>query len=271
MTRVYEPGKKTHKDENFPVASYLIHSKYRSAVLAFYRFARASDNVADHPDLSAAEKIAALDQFEATLLGRNDDVEAALPLRAELATRRLSPQHALDLLKAFRQDALKQRYQNWEELMQYCAYSAAPVGRFVLDVHGESEGLWPASDAVCSVLQIINHLQDCKIDYLRLNRVYIPQDALVRYGVTEEVLAMPAASPGLRQCITELAQRTQDLLVPFSAQIRNKRLRVEIGVIERLAAKLLVLLQTRDTLKERVHLHKFQMITTALAAIFAKG
>ena len=152
---------KTHRGENFPVASMLIAPKHRAAILAYYRFARGADDVADSPSLSPDAKLAGLDLFEATLTGQCDTIEAALPLRAALALRKLSPRHALDLLRAFRMDAVKHRYANWSELMDYCAYSAAPVGRFVLDVHGESESTWPASDALCTALQIINHLQDC--------------------------------------------------------------------------------------------------------------
>ena len=136
---VWDPGKKTHKDENFPVASNLVSKKHRAAILAFYRFARAGDDIADDPELSKVEKIRRLDAFEDTLLGHNDDIADALPLRAAIAERGLSPRHAQDLLVAFRMDASKHRYANWDELIHYCSYSANPVGRFVLDVHGESQ------------------------------------------------------------------------------------------------------------------------------------
>ena len=102
-------------------------------------------------------------------------------------------------IKAFRLDAHKNRYANWSELMDYCALSAAPVGRFVLDVHGEDPAIWPASDALCSALQIINHLQDCAEDYKRLNRVYLPLDTLGGHGATVEMLDRPKAPPPLRR------------------------------------------------------------------------
>ena len=135
---VWEAGEKTHRDENFPVASHLVSKRHRPAILAFYRFARAADDVADHPKLSEREKIARLDLFEDTLLGRTDAIEDALPLRAAIAERGLSPKHGQDLLAAFRMDARKRRYADWADLIDYCTYSAMPVGRFVLDVHGES-------------------------------------------------------------------------------------------------------------------------------------
>ncbi len=129
---------KTHRQENFPVASMLIAPRHRATILAYYRFARGADDVADSSSLAPDAKLARLDLFEATLTGRSEAVEAALPLRAVLAGRMLLARHALDLLRAFRMDAVKHRYANWSELMDYCTYSAAPVGRFVLDVHGES-------------------------------------------------------------------------------------------------------------------------------------
>jgi len=257
---IFNPGEKTHRDENFPVASWVIAKEYRAPVLAFYNFVRAADDIADHPHLSEKEKLYRLDQFEAALLGANDAIPEALPLREELATRNLPARHALDLLVAFRQDASKHRYKDWGELLQYCMYSAAPVGRFVLDVHGESASSWPANDALCSVLQIINHLQDCKADYLQLNRIYIPQDALFGHGLKDSALGEANASEALRCCLVELVQKTQGHLsaTPFSSQIKNTRLRLEVLTIEQIIDRLLALLMTRDPLSERVHLTSFQ-------------
>jgi squalene synthase HpnC len=185
---------------------------HRATILAYYRFARGADDVADSPSLAPDAKLAGLDLFEATLTGRSESVEAALPLRAALAGRKLSPRHALDLLRAFRMDAVKHRYANWSELMDYCAYSAAPVGRFVLDVHGESESTWPASDALCTALQIINHLQDCGADYRNLDRVYIPQDAFAAQGLRPDALGAAKASPELRAVLQGVARRTAPLV-----------------------------------------------------------
>ena len=161
---------------------------------------------------SEADKLAHLDALEASLLGRDDHNAAGVALRAALAERSLSPQHAQDLLKAFRQDVTKHRYADWDELIDYCRYSAMPVGRFVLDVHGESRSTWPASDNVCAVLQIINHLQDCVKDYRALDRVYIPLDALKAAGASVEALDAPRATPQLLACLHGLAERTGVML-----------------------------------------------------------
>lgn len=269
--KAYAPGEKTAGDENFPVASYLIAKPYRAAILAYYRFARASDDIADHPQLAPEEKVAQLNAFESTLLGHDDRVADAIPLREACAAGHITPRHGQDLLVAFRQDATKQRYANWDELWHYCLYSAAPVGRFVLDVHGESAACYPASDVICSVLQIINHLQDCKLDYQRLNRVYIPQDALARHGITEDALADGFASAELLACIRELTARTHALLneAKLSVTLKDFRLAVEIETIERLAHRLLALLAVRDPLSERVHLSKAQMLGVMLRAALA--
>ena len=261
---------KTSRGENFPVASALISPRHRETILAFYRFARASDDIADHSSLPEDEKLARLQRMEDTLLGKNDSAADAMPLRAALAKRSLSPRHAQDLLTAFRMDVTKRRYRDWDDLMNYCTYSAMPVGRFVLDVHEESRATWPASDALCAALQVINHLQDCAKDYANIDRVYIPQDALDTHGLTVEALRAEKASPQLLACIRDLADRTSALLrdsKPFSSQIRDLRLSIEVAVIQRLAEKLVGMLKTRDPLSERVHLSKAEAAAIAAASM----
>jgi hydroxysqualene synthase len=265
---VWNPGEKTHRDENFPVASHLVAKRHRPVILAFYRFARAADDVADDPQLSENEKIHRLDLFEETLLGKGDAVEDALPLRAAIAGRGLSPKHGLDLLVAFRMDASKHRYADWDELIHYCTYSAMQVGRFVLDVHGESHATWPANDALCAALQIINHLQDCGADYRRLDRVYIPLDALAERNIPVESLAAQKASAELLGCIHKLAEKTKGLLGEgkLSTRIRDLRLSLEVAAIERLAATLVRMVIDRDPLSQPVHLSKSEFVALLIKA-----
>ncbi len=256
--------------ENFPVASRLIAPGLRAPILAYYRFARAADDVADHPTLEPALKFELIDGLEATLLGRTDLDPAALPLRAQLSARGLSPQHALDLLAAFRLDVAKRRYQDWNDLMHYCRYSAMPVGRFVLEVHGESRATWEASDALCSALQVINHLQDCAKDYRALDRVYVPLDSLARHGLTVEALSAPRATPELRACLQSVALKTEALL-PQADQlprvVKDLRLGIETAVIAAVARKLTAWLLERDPLSERVHLARTEALWLATAAV----
>ena len=250
---------KGHRDENFPVASRLIHPRHRAPILAFYEFVRTADDIADHSALAPQEKLALIDRLEATLLGKSNDDPVGVALRSQLAARQLSPRHAQDLLAAFRLDVTKLRYRDWDDLIGYCTYSAMPVGRFVLDVHGESRATWRANDALCAALQIINHLQDCGKDYRQLNRVYIPLDAFAETGASVDELGAGHASARLLRCIHQLASRTGALLrdsKAFSASVEDTRLALEVAVIQTFAERLVRLLAQRDPLSERVHLGK---------------
>jgi len=262
---------KGHKDENFPVASFVIKPRHRAVVMAFYRFARKGDDIADHPNATPETKLALLDQMRATLSGETDADAEALVLRQQQEIRGLGGAHGLDLLEAFRRDVSKNRYGDWGELIDYCRYSAMPVGRFVLDVHGEDPALWPANDALCTALQVVNHLQDCAKDYAALGRVYLPEDALLEGGCTLKDLAAPKASPALRAVIAGLARRTMELLDqsrPFAKGIRDGRLAFEVAAIQRLAEDLTFKLMRRDPLSERVHHTKLE--TLGLLALAAK-
>jgi squalene synthase HpnC len=261
---------KTHRDENFPVASWIIHPRHRGLILAFYNFVRTADDIADHETLGAQDKLAYLDLLEAELLGQGDSQPEAVTLRRALAERGMPPRHALDLLTAFRMDVTKLRYENWDELIHYCRYSAMPVGRFVLDVHGESASTWTANDALCAGLQINNHLQDCGKDYKTLNRAYVPLDALATAGASVEELGKDRASGPLRQCLHALAVRTEGLLKEsrlFSAEVKDFRLGLEIAVIHGFAERIVQLLKERDPLSECVHLSPLQMLAHSLGAI----
>jgi squalene synthase HpnC len=260
---------KGHRQENFPVASRLVSPRYRPAILAFYQFARAADDVADHARLSKRDKLALLDGLEETLLGNSNAQTAAIALRAALKEHQLSPRHALDLLVAFRLDVTKNRYDTWQDLLDYCRYSAMPVGRFVLDLHGEHTNTWPANDALCAALQIINHLQDCGKDYRCIDRVYVPLDALSAVGIDVTALGADTASPALRQCLSALARKTAELLdhsAGFASMIVDFRLSLEVTVIQRLAQNLVRRLSERDPLSEPVHLGKLQFAAVAAAA-----
>jgi squalene synthase HpnC len=248
---------KGHRDENFPVASWLIHRRHRAPILAFYNFVRTADDIADHSTMPAEEKLATLDRLEAALTGNGDGEPVAVALRQALVERNLSPKHALDLLAAFKLDVTKLRYSDWDDLIGYCSLSAMPVGRFVCDVHGESRTVWPANDALCAALQIINHLQDCKKDYQDLDRVYVPLDALSSYGLGVEALGEARASTALLHCLHMLAEKTEWLLTEsdgFADLIADRRLALEVSVINTLAHRLTHILMQRDPLSERVHL-----------------
>lgn len=260
---------KSRGDENFPVGSALISARLRPHVHAYYAFARNADDIADSPDLAPADKIRRLDVMEAVLLGtRASASPSALGLRASLAGCGVTPRHATDLLIAFRQDATKTRYANWAELLDYCRFSAMPVGRHVLALHGESEDSFPASDALCAALQVLNHLQDIQKDLLQLDRCYLPQDLLARFDASIDDIPRPAATPGMRRVIDTLLDECDALnragrrLPPL---VRDRRLRLEVAVILGLAERLAARLRRQDPIARRVKLSK----ADAMGALFA--
>jgi farnesyl-diphosphate farnesyltransferase len=259
---------KDRADENFPVGSWLIRSHLRPHIHAFYSFARQADDIADNAMLGADEKIARLDVMENVLIGAQDTGSAsALGLRHSLKASGVSAIHARELLVAFRQDARKNRYASWDELMDYCRYSAAPVGRYVLDLHGESRETWPASDALCAVLQIVNHLQDAAPDLRSLDRCYIPQDMLAKHGVATDDIAREKMLPGLRAVFDEMLTGCAALNISAAALpalVKARRLRVETAVIANLARRLTAKLQAGDALAGRVKLVKQDFVLAAL-------
>lgn len=259
---VEAPSGKGAGDENFPVGSWLVAARLRGHVAAFYAFGRAADDIADHPTLAPEDKIDRLDRFEAAILGVETG-DAALGkahrLRRSLEATGVGARHCTDLLAAFKQDATKHRYADWAELMDYCARSANPVGRFLLDLHGESPGGYPASDALCSALQVINHVQDVKRDYRALDRVYVPLEWLAAEGTDVGALDAPQASPAVRRVLDRCLDGVARLLVdaaPLPDGLRSPRLAMESAAILRLARRLVSLLGRRDPVAERVVLSR---------------
>lgn len=262
---------KGHRDENFPVASALLKPAYRAPVMAFYRFARAADDIADHPTAPPAEKRRLLAAMRAGLDG--EGAREAAALARACAKRGLDRCHAADLLTAFEQDVDVTRYPSWDALIGYCRWSAMPVGRFVLDVHGELRDVWPLSDALCAALQVINHLQDCGKDFRGLGRVYLPGDMLARHGAQVEDLGAARATPALRAAVREAAEGAQALLAtsrPFAGTIRDRRLAAEVAIIQRLAEDLARRLVTHDPLSERVHHRKWGVALLAGRAVLGQ-
>ncbi|HWU02190.1 MAG TPA: squalene synthase HpnC [Novosphingobium sp.] len=259
---------KGHTDENFPVASWLVRPDARAPILAYYRFARAADDIADNPDAPAAEKLRLLANMRAGLTGNG--APEAMALAHVCRNRGIPVVHGTELLDAFVQDCKVNRYYDWDGLIAYCRHSAMPVGRYVLDVHGEDHETWPLSDALCAALQIINHLQDCGKDYRTIDRVYIPLPLLRAVGLDETALGAERSSPALLGVIRLLAEKTQGLLAqsaPFARAIRDARLSAEVAIIQTLAEDLTGLLLTRDPLCDKVHHSKWRAGTLALGAV----
>jgi squalene synthase HpnC len=265
------PSGKDKGTENFPVGSVLIRPDLRPHVHAYYRWARMADDIADNPALTPEDKVARLDLMEAALKDpARRDVPVAAAMRESLKATNVPEVDCTDLLIAFRWDATKLRYDDWADLMTYCRYSASPVGRYLLDVHGEDPAGKHYSDALCDALQVINHLQDCKADYLELNRVYVPVDHLAAEGIGVEALAEPRASPALRRVLDRLLDETDTLMVrarKLPGALRDTRLRCESATIVRLADTLIAHLRRRDPLAERVKLARPAVAWCAIQGI----
>jgi len=271
VTSVEEWSGKDRGDENFPVGSWLIRRDLRAHVHAFYAFARNADDIADSPGLEAADKIRRLDVMEDVLLGKRDDgAPSALGLRASLAATGVTPKHACELLVAFRQDASKRRYASWEELAEYCRYSAMPVGRHVLDLHGEDKATHAPSDALCASLQVLNHLQDCQRDLAELDRSYLPEDMLAKAGASVKDVQGARETAGLRTVFDALLERVRAMnrvAEDLPRRVRDRRLRLETAVIVGLAKRLERRLRAGDPVAGRVKLTKGDAVTSLFGAM----
>ena len=272
VASVETPSGKSAPDENFPVGSRLLPARLRPHVAAFYAYARAIDDIADNPDLAPADKVERLDGFARAVSGAESTdagYRTAHDIRRSLAETGVTHRHCVDLTRAFKQDATKLRYDDWDDLIGYCNFSAAPVGRYLVDLHGESREAYPASDALCNALQVLNHLQDCGDDYRALNRVYLPQDWMAEAGVGVEVLGGKRSPAALRRVLDRCLNASDGLLVSaerLPAELRDTRFAMEAATIVAIARKLSRELRRRDPLAERVVLTKAQF-----AACFARG
>jgi len=267
------PSGKGAGDENFPVGSWLIAPRLRGHVAIFYAFARAIDDIADSPELAPEDKIARLESFAAAIRGENDGqgLEKARRMRASLHATGVSERHCLDLISAFEQDAVKRRYAGWDELMDYCDRSAAPVGRYLLDLHGEPRSAWPASDALCNSLQVINHLQDCADDYRALDRVYLPQDWLADEGARVEELGGDRASPAMRRVLDRCVEGCRRLNAQaggLAPALASRRLAAESAVILEIARALTARLVRQDPIARRVELGRPALAGTVLRGLW---
>ena len=265
QTSSIEPHKNRHM-ENFPVGSLLIPRHLRSDIHAYYRFARLADDVADHAELSTESKLEQLNAMDGTLQGDSDirgvldpaQYSATAAVRDQLIERNLDVSLASDLLEAFRWDADNNPCRTWGDLINYCRFSACPVGRFLLALHGEKEGE-EESDALCTALQILNHLQDAKDDYCRLKRLYLPLDWLEHDNASPADLTEAATSPELMTTLNRIMSQIDLLLSRASdlpRRIRDRGLAAESVMCLSLARSLLSRLKENDLIANKVGLAK---------------
>jgi squalene synthase HpnC len=203
--------------ENFPVASFLLPKRLVPAVEAIYAFARSADDIADEGDAAPAARLAALERYEQALgaIGRGEAPAGPMfqRLAAIVAQYRLPLQPFHDLLSAFRQDVVVQRYADFDQLLDYCRRSANPVGLLMLSLYGAADARNVGdSDAICSALQLINFLQDVAIDREK-DRIYLPLDDLARFGVTPARLERRAFDARWRALMAFEVARARALLL----------------------------------------------------------
>lgn len=262
---IEQPSGKNVAYENFPVGSWLLPANLRPHIITYYEFARAIDDIADSTLLSADEKIRRLEGYARSLSGENSEAGygKGVAMRESLLTTGITQVHCLDLITAFKQDTEQRRYDTWNDLLDYCQLSAAPVGRYLIDLHGGSKDHYATSDALCAALQIINHLQDLSDDYGQLDRVYMPMEWIKDAHITEHDLALSECSDGVRQVIDRALSGVDALLTTargISRAIHSTRLAMEASVILMIARALRRKLGARDPLAERVVLGKPELV-----------
>lgn len=267
---------KNMKQENFPVAA-LVGKKLRPVVEAYYAAARLADDIADAPQLPEAEKILQLIQIERDFLDGlgqkhfSGSVAEAHRLGNLFAQEKLDASLYTDLLKAFEKDARNEPIAVWEQLIDYCRLSASPVGRFILALHDESPSAYLPAETLCAVLQISNHLQDLRQDAVRLNRCYLPQDLLNKHGVCASDIYLDKCSPALKGLISEITGKLRRMLCDASvlpALVKNKRLKIQIGIILSLTNSMLQRIDNADILVTHVRLNAWDWIKALTAGAF---
>ncbi|MCY4565383.1 MAG: squalene synthase HpnC [Gammaproteobacteria bacterium] len=258
------PSGKAATEENFPVTGLLLPARLRPHIEAFYAYARTIDDIADNPYLRPSDKLRRLNQFAWAASGvdtANPALRRAHDVRHSLAATAVTRRHCIDLTKAFKLDQVKSRYRDWNDLMGYCNLSAAPVGRYLIDLHGESDATYPHSDALCNALQVLNHLQDCREDYKSLDRVYLPQNWMTEAGIGVEELNRVQSSTALRQVFDRCLDATDglmDLARGLPDKFKNHRFAMDAAIIVNIAGTLSSELRRRDPLAERVALTRLQ-------------
>ena len=206
--------------ENFPVASILMPKHLRYPIEVIYAFARSADDFADEGDIPAAERLRMLDEYDFELRrierGETPTLGLFVKLAAVINQYDLPLELFLDLLDAFKQDVTKTRYANFAELLDYCSRSADPIGRLLLHLNNAATAQNLArSDAICSALQLINHWQDVAVDWQKNDggRVYLPQDELKQYRVSDDNIANQNCDPAWREMMRFQCERARALLV----------------------------------------------------------
>jgi len=235
--------------ENFPVASLLLPRELRGPVSVIYRFARTADDYADEGNDAPPQRLEKLEGFREQLRAI---ASPKTPLFEDIA--RIVREHGLplqlfhDLLDAFSQDVVKNRYADFAEVLDYCRRSANPVGRLLLHLFKRAnETTLQQSDRICTALQIINFWQDVEIDF-RKDRIYLPQDDLRRFGVTEDQLAEKRCDQAFRDLMRFQVDRARRMMLEGKPLLDSLsgRFRLEIAITVQGGLRILEKLERAD-------------------------
>ena len=262
---------KNYKDENFPVSSFLIDKNLKKIIRVFYFYARTADDIADHKSIKKKEKLRILNFFDNCLKNKKQsEISVVNNLISYFNEYKFSKKYSRDLLVAFKLDATKRRYKNWSELLYYCKFSANPVGRFVINATYSQKKkkinerkILRASDMLCTALQIINHIQDCKEDFKNLDRVYIPENLLKKHKLNVNILMKDSSCQNFTRLKIEIISKVENLLkeIKESLQLIDIwKLKKETLIILNIAKRLCFLLKINDPLKKKIKLSSIDLI-----------
>ena len=259
--------------ENFPVVSFLIPKYLRKDVAIIYWFARTADDFADEGNLLPEERLKKLNDFEnrfTSLLKGNYEHEIESVLNKTIKKRNLTPKYFYDLLKAFKQDVVKKSYRNFEELLDYCNFSANPVGRLILELNNiRDDEAFHHSDKICTALQLTNFYQDIKIDYLK-GRIYLPEDEMARFVIEKKVFELNENNLNLKELLKFNILRTRKMFEEGRGLLRflKGRLKYEIKWTILGGEEILNKIERNDyrVLQERPKLNKFDFVKLLILA-----
>lgn len=246
--------------DTLPAAPRLLPKRLRPHIAAFHRFVRLAGEVADDTDLEPETKLAYLDALERTLTtgqAKHAYLRPAVELRNSLLATGIHDRHARQILRAFRRDAVGARCHTWSDLLLYCRFSANPVGRYLLDLHGEGAAAGPASDALCSAVQILHQLQNGREDWVALGRCYLPLSWFEEAGISIERMVEDRTDAKLRGIFDRLLDHTDRLLVRAAALptlVSHRGLRVEAAMVLSHAEVLSRRLRAGDPMQRRIGL-----------------
>lgn len=260
------------REDRFLFGSRSIRKDLRGHVRALADFVRAARVLADDHGTGVDERQARLDAMDADLTGTYENAAEAGParrLRETCAETGVAVDHGRHLLQAFAKRAAGRPMSSWGELLTTCQYSAAPIGRFLLDLHGEGENATRPAEALCAARQVLIHVQTCGEDYRRHGRVVLPSDWLRQAGAHVDELGAHRTSHGVRMVLDRMLDRVSGLLAaaePLPESIADPGLRREFTLAQIEAESLARKLRRHDPLRRRIGLGMVARLVCRLRA-----